>query len=166
MILPIRTIGDLATGEPVADVISGAFVNEVRFVDAGAIAVGAVWTLLKMLRPIIKGITEALGSASDRRQGQLVDITQRDVPFPIVVGTIVVMLLPTAVLLCDFSRDTVVQGSSSDGDVERKNRLGVLLATGLIVGRDPLWRRLRRVRGRRGNEDPFAIFTGNDGSLA
>lgn len=69
-------------------------------------------------------------------------------------------------LLCDFSRGTVVAGSSAGGDVERKNRLRVLLATGLIVGRDPLWRRLRRVLGRHGNEDPFAIFTGNDGSLA
>lgn len=113
IILPIRTIGDFTTGEPVADVISGAFANEVRFVGAGAIAVGAIWTLLKILRPIVKGITDALKSARERRQGQLVDITQRDIPFPIVLATIVVMLLPIAVLLWDFSRGTVLQGSSA-----------------------------------------------------
>lgn len=113
VMLPIRTIGDFATGEPVADVVSSAFAGEVRFVGAGAIAVGAVWTLLRILRPIVRGITEALSSARNRRQGQLVDITQRDIPFPIVVGTIVVMLLPIAVLLWDFSRGTVLQGSAA-----------------------------------------------------
>lgn len=113
IILPIRTIGDFASGEAVSDVVSTAFATEVRFVGAGAIAVGAVWTLLKILRPIVKGITEALGSARDRRQGQLVDITQRDIPFPFVVATIVVMLLPIAVLLWDFSRGTVLRGSSA-----------------------------------------------------
>lgn len=113
IILPFRTIGDFAGSESVADVISSAFANEVRFVGAGAIAVGAVWTLLKILRPIVKGITEALVSARERREGQLVDITQRDIPFPIVVATIVVMLLPIAVLLWEFSRGTVLQGSSA-----------------------------------------------------
>ncbi|WP_158167724.1 OPT family oligopeptide transporter [Mycolicibacterium smegmatis] len=113
IILPIRTIGDFASGEAVSDIVSTAFASEVRFVGAGAIAVGAVWTLLKILRPIIKGIADALKSARDRRQGQLVDITQRDIPFPIVVATIVVMLLPIAVLLWEFSRGTVLQGSSA-----------------------------------------------------
>jgi putative OPT family oligopeptide transporter len=113
VMLPIRTIGDFASGESVADVVSSAFANEVRFIGAGAIAVGAVWTLLKILRPIVKGITEALASARDRRQGQLVDITQRDIPFPIVVGTIVVMLLPIGLLLWEFSRGTALQGSSA-----------------------------------------------------
>lgn len=113
IILPIRTIGDFASGEAVSDIVSTVFASEVRFVGAGAIAVGAVWTLLKILRPIIKGIADALKSARDRRQGQLVDITQRDIPFPIVVATIVVMLLPIAVLLWEFSRGTVLQGSSA-----------------------------------------------------
>ncbi|KWX20789.1 peptide transporter [Mycolicibacterium wolinskyi] len=111
--LPIRTIGAFGTGEPIADVIDSVFASEVRFIGAGAIAVGAVWTLLKILRPIVKGITEALASARDRRQGQLVDITQRDIPFPIVIATVVVMLIPIAVLLWDFSRGTALQGSAA-----------------------------------------------------
>ncbi|MDV3130169.1 oligopeptide transporter, OPT family [Mycobacterium sp. 21AC1] len=113
VMLPIRTIGAFGTGEPIGDVIDSVFASDVRFIGAGAIAVGAVWTLLKILRPIIKGITEALTSARDRRQGQLVDITQRDIPFPIVMGTVVVMLIPIAVLLWDFGRGTALQGSSA-----------------------------------------------------
>jgi putative OPT family oligopeptide transporter len=111
-LLPIRTIGAFGTDESFADIIDGVFVHEVRFIGAGAIAVAAVWTLLKILRPIIKGITDALASARNRRQGQLVDITERDIPFPIVVGTVVVMLIPIAALLWEFSRGTALQGRS------------------------------------------------------
>lgn len=123
VLLPVRTIGTFGTDESVADVIDGIFTHEVRFVGAGAIAVGAVWTLLKILRPIIKGITEALASARDRRQGQLVDITQRDIPFPIVVGIVVAMLVPIAVLLWDFSHTTALHGSSA----------GIIVASVLFI---------------------------------
>lgn len=123
VMLPIRTTGALGTGEPIADVIDSVFATEVRFIGAGAIAVGAVWTLLKILRPIIKGIKDSLASARDRRQGQLVDITQRDIPFPLVVGTVVVMLIPIAVLLWDFSRGTALQGSSA----------GIIVASVLFI---------------------------------
>ncbi|WP_026357108.1 OPT family oligopeptide transporter [Mycobacterium sp. 141] len=113
IMLPIRTSGGFGTGEPLADVIDGAFVHDVRFIGAGAIAVAAVWTLLKILRPIIKGITDALASSRNRRQGQLVDITERDIPFPIVIGTVIVMLLPIALLLWEFTRGTALQGSAA-----------------------------------------------------
>lgn len=113
IMLPIRTSGGFGTGEPLADVIDGAFVHDVRFIGAGAIAVAAVWTLLKILRPIIKGITDALASSRNRRQGQLVDITERDIPFPIVVGIVVVMLVPIALLLWEFTRGTALQGSAA-----------------------------------------------------
>lgn len=113
VLLPIRTNGALTGSEPIGDIIDGIFVHEVRFVGAGAIAVAAIWTLLKILRPIVKGVTAALGSARDRRQGQVVELTERDIPFPMVVGTVVVMLLPIAVLLWDFSRGTVLQGHSA-----------------------------------------------------
>ncbi|MDH6245196.1 oligopeptide transporter, OPT family [Mycobacterium sp. OTB74] len=113
VLLPIRTIGGFGKGESVTDVIDGVFVHEVRFIGAGVIAVAAVWTLLKMLRPIIKGITDALASARNRRQGQLVDITERDIPFPIVAGTVVAMLIPIALLLWEFSRSTVLHGHAA-----------------------------------------------------
>ena len=114
VMLPIRTTGAFGTDASVADVIDATFVHDVRFIGAGAIAVAAVWTLLKIMRPIVKGITEALTSARDRRQGQLVGLTERDIPFPFVVGTVVVMLVPIAVLLWDFTRGTALQGGAAE----------------------------------------------------
>ncbi len=113
VLLPVRTIGAFGTGEPIGDVIEGIFVSDVRFIGAGAIAVAAVWTLVKILRPIIAGIADAMASARRRKAGQLVDITERDVPFPVVAGTAVAMLVPIGVLLWNFTRGTALQGHSA-----------------------------------------------------
>jgi len=52
------------------------------------------------------------------------------------------------------------------GDVQRKKRLGVLLATGLIVGESLYGVVFAGIVAGTGNEDPLAIFTGNDGNFA
>src|SRR3954463_9067738 len=49
VLLPTLTAGDIPGGTEVSDVVSKTFSTEVRFVGAGAIAVAAVWTLLKIL---------------------------------------------------------------------------------------------------------------------
>ena len=113
VLLPARTAGGFGGDAAIADVIDGVFTNEVRFIGAGAIAVAAVWTLVRILRPIVKGIVEAMASARARRGGALVDLTQRDIPFPIVVGVIVAMLVPIAGLLWDFERGTVLHGGAA-----------------------------------------------------
>lgn len=52
------------------------------------------------------------------------------------------------------------------GNVERKKRLGVLLATGMIVGESLYGVVFAGFVAGTGSDDPFAIFTGNDGTLA
>ena len=66
---PTLTWGDLPAGADVSDVVSSTFGTEVRFVGAGAIAVAAVWTLLKILGPIVRGIRAAAVSSRARRGG-------------------------------------------------------------------------------------------------
>lgn len=112
ILLPTRTIGELATGLPITDVVDDVFVGQVRFIGAGAIAVAAIWTLIKILRPIIRGVTEALASARTRKAGGLVDVTERDIPFPIVAGTVLAMLVPIGFLLAGFVHGTVLSGQS------------------------------------------------------
>src|SRR3954466_6876120 len=69
ILLPTLTWGDLPPGADVSDVVSTTFGTEVRFVGAGAIAVAAVWTLLKILGPIVRGIRAAAVSSRARRGG-------------------------------------------------------------------------------------------------
>jgi putative OPT family oligopeptide transporter len=108
ILLPTLTWGDLPVGADVSDVVSTTFGTEVRFAGAGAIAVAALWTLLKILGPIVRGIRAAAVSSRARRGGDTVDITERDLPIGIVGGTIAVSLIPIAVLLWSFLRGTPI----------------------------------------------------------
>jgi putative OPT family oligopeptide transporter len=108
VLLPTLTWGDLPAGADVSDVVSSTFGTEVRFAGAGAIAVAAVWTLLKILGPIVRGIRAAAVSSRARRGGGTVDLTERDLPIGIVGTTIAVLLIPIALLLWDFLTGTPV----------------------------------------------------------
>jgi putative OPT family oligopeptide transporter len=77
----------------------------VRFVGAGTFAVAAVWTLLKVIGPIARGIVAALASARARRAGgaDSVDITERDIPIGIVGAVILLSMIPIGLLLYAFA---------------------------------------------------------------
>ena len=99
-----------------SDVVSSTFGTEVRFVGAGAIAVAAVWTLLKILGPIVRGIRAAAVSSAARRGGGTVELTERDLPIGIVGGTIAVSLIPIAALLWWFLSGTPLAGARACDD--------------------------------------------------
>ena len=108
VLLPTLTAGTLPGSGDISDAVSSTFGTEVRFVGAGAIAVAAVWTLLKILGPIVRGIRAAAVSTRTRRTGGTVDLTERDLPISIVGGTIAVLLIPIAILLWVFLASTPV----------------------------------------------------------
>ncbi len=111
VLLPMRTAGHLGS-EGIADVVSSTFSTEVRFIGAGAIAVAAVWTLLKIIGPIISGIKAALVSARHRRGGATVVLTERDIPIQYVGLVVLVSLIPIGLLLWGFANGTVLHGGS------------------------------------------------------
>ena len=108
VLLPTLTWGDLPAGADVSDIVSTTFSKDVRFVGAGAIAAAAIWTLLKIIGPIVRGIRAAAVSSRTRRGGGTVDLAERDIPIRIVVATIVLSLIPIAALLADFLSETPV----------------------------------------------------------
>lgn len=99
-------------GKPIG-MIDDVFAHQVRFVGAGTMAIAAVWTLLKILGPIIRGIKEALVSHRKQRAGQTVDLTERDLPMSVVLLAVIASLIPIGLLLWDFLRDTAVHGGIS-----------------------------------------------------
>lgn len=100
VLLPWRTQG--ATGG-IDDVVGTIFSTEVRFIGAGAIAVAAIWTLLKLIKPIATGLAGIAATSRARKQGAALDVTERDLPGSVVGGTVVVALLPIAWLLWRFA---------------------------------------------------------------
>ncbi|HKP33408.1 MAG TPA: oligopeptide transporter, OPT family [Sphingomicrobium sp.] len=98
----------LATAAPGVDLgtfVNDVFRNQVRFIGAGTIGVAAIWTLLRILRPIVSGVTGALAAGRERRagRGDALPLTERDLPIGIVGGSILVLMIPIGMLLYAFA---------------------------------------------------------------
>jgi putative OPT family oligopeptide transporter len=67
------------------------------------IGVAAIWTLLRIIGPILAGIRSAIAASRVRKQGkEILPLVERDIPINIVAATIAVSLLPIAFLLWVF----------------------------------------------------------------
>jgi len=97
--------GAIPAGTSVGDFVGDVFVHKVRFIGAGTIGIAAIWTLLKILGPIISGIRGALAANAERKAGRggALPITERDLPIGIVTGTILVLMIPIGLLLYAFA---------------------------------------------------------------
>jgi putative OPT family oligopeptide transporter len=91
-------------GGDLEKLVSAAFRQKARMVGAGTIGVAAIWTLLKLIGPIVAGIRSALIANRERKAGRGGDlpITERDIPIGIVTGTIVLSMIPIGLLLFAF----------------------------------------------------------------
>jgi putative OPT family oligopeptide transporter len=101
-------VGLTGLGSPadMADLVSTTFREKVRFIGAGTMGVAAIWTLLRIIGPIVKGITSAIAANRKRQAGQAdaLPLTERDIPITIVAGTIVLSLIPIGLLLSAFAQ--------------------------------------------------------------
>ena len=95
-------------GADVAGLVNTTFRKEVRFIGAGTIGVAALWSLFRIIGPIIKGIRSAMAASKARAAGAVLPLTERDLPIGIVGGTILGLLVPIAGLLWYFSSGTVI----------------------------------------------------------
>src|SRR6478736_3996990 len=78
--------------------------RKVRFVGAGAIGVSAIWTLLKLVKPVASGLASAMAASRARKAGKAdtLPITERDIPIGIVGLVTLVCMLPIGWLLGYF----------------------------------------------------------------
>ena len=97
--------GAIPAGTGLDDFIGGIFVHKVRFIGAGTIGIAAIWTLLRIIGPIIAGISGALAANRERKagRGEALPITELDIPIGIVTGTILVSMIPIGFLLHAFA---------------------------------------------------------------
>ncbi len=109
VILPLRTGGPIPDGGTLASFVNGVFKKDVRMIGAGAMAVAALWTLFKIIGPILTGIKDALASTNARAAGQEVELTERDLSMKIVGGVTVGSMVPIGALLWLFTRGTPLE---------------------------------------------------------
>ena len=120
--VPHFLVSHPAVGEA-ATVAQGAWSHYVRFVGAGTIGVAAVWTLLTLVKPVMRGLAGAMASSRARKAGQAHSLprTEHDIPVGQVGLVSLACLVPVVWLLWHFS---VISGLG---------RFGLLLAVGGVV---------------------------------
>jgi len=89
-----------------ADIAQGAWSHYVRFVGAGTIGVAAIYTLAKLVKPVVAGLAGALRASRARSAGTLASMprTEHDMPIGMVGLISLLCLIPIAILLWHFSR--------------------------------------------------------------
>ncbi|GAA4713649.1 oligopeptide transporter, OPT family [Sphingomonas lutea] len=115
ILLPIFTAGGSPPGIELGDFVATIFREKVRLVGAGTIGVAAIWTLLKVLGPITRGLKDALAANRARREAgnASLPITERDLPITIVGGTILLSMVPIAALLAAFGNVAPISGAAT-----------------------------------------------------
>lgn len=89
----------------------GVWRTQVRFMGAGVIGVAAIWTLIRILGPIISGIRSAIAASRARRGGgTILELTERDIPIGIVAGVSIASLIPIGILLWNFISEGPLSG--------------------------------------------------------
>lgn len=120
---------------PIDDVVGAVFSQEVRFVGAGAIAVAAIWALIRIAGSIVQGLRGIASAARARQSGQTLELTERDLPGSIVAGTSLLLMIPIGLLIWNF-----VQGGPLAGEVGAALTLAILfilvigVATAIVTG--------------------------------
>ncbi len=107
VLVPWQTgLAGLASAADLETLVSTTFRSKVRFIGAGTIGVAALWTLLKIIGPIITGVTSALAASRARKGGgqDSLALTERDIPIGIIGVTILGSMIPIGLLLSAFAQ--------------------------------------------------------------
>lgn len=93
--------------------VGTAFKLKARMVGAGTIGVAAIWTLLRIIGPIVAGIRGALAANRERKagRGEALPITERDIPIGIVSAIILISMIPIGLLLYAFGNTAPIAES-------------------------------------------------------
>src|SRR5574337_420033 len=97
-----------------ADVAQGAWSHYVRFVGAGAIGIAAIWTLAKLMKPLVGGLAGAFRASRARKSGTLDQLprTEHDMPIGLVGLISLLCLLPIGYLLWHFAVNNGLGGAA------------------------------------------------------
>ena len=87
-----------------ADVAQDTWSHKVRFLGAGTIGVAAIWTLAKLVKPVVSGLASAMAAARVRAAGNAHTLprTEQDMPIGIVALITLLCLAPIGWLLGSF----------------------------------------------------------------
>jgi len=108
----------------------GIFRSDVRFLGAGVIGVAAIWTLLKIIGPVVGGIRASIAASRAKRGGAAVAVEERDLSISVVGLVSLAVLVPIATLLWSVIAGGPLSGSAVPLIV---GALAFVVVIGLVV---------------------------------
>ncbi len=109
--VPILTFLQPATAAAIADRATDIWTHQVRFIGAGTIGVAAIWTLLKLAGPVMRGLI-GTATASRARKSGTADRRDTDMSFGWIVLLTLASLAVIAYILFDFLAPTPLASQS------------------------------------------------------
>ena len=84
---------------------AGPFRDKVRLIGAGAIGLAAIWSLLKLVKPVARGLSSAFAASKVRKAGNLHTLprTEHDIPIGVVGAITLISFVPIAWLFGHFA---------------------------------------------------------------
>jgi len=102
--VPYLTAG--LTGEgSLEHIASGVWSHQVRFIGAGTIGIAALWSLFKLVKPVLGGLRAALAASRARKTGggASLPLTEQDIPIGMVAAITAACLVPIGGLLASVA---------------------------------------------------------------
>ena len=102
------------TAGAAAEVAQAGCSHYVRFIGARAIGVAAIWTLAKLVKPLVSGLAGAFRASRARKAGTLHEMprTEHDMPIGMVGLISLVCMIPIAYLLWHFAVNNGLGGAT------------------------------------------------------
>ena len=72
--------------------------SKIRYLGVGAMVVGGVWSLVKLLNPLITGVKASIDSIRQKSKGKELQRMERDIPINYVGMALLAMLIPVFLL--------------------------------------------------------------------
>lgn len=84
--------------------------SQIRYIGVGTMLTGGIWTLITLIKPIIRGLQSSFVSVRGIGEGGPLTIprTERDLPLPYVMWAMLALLLPLGLLLYHFVANPVL----------------------------------------------------------
>ncbi|MDP9104582.1 MAG: oligopeptide transporter, OPT family [Candidatus Eremiobacteraeota bacterium] len=114
VLVPVLSSLHAGAGPDIAAMANDVFRHRVRFIGAGAIGVAAIWSLGRLAGPLVRGVIASLAASRARGtgSGDALPITERDIPFNIVIIVSAICLVPIGLLLAVFLSGGVIASAA------------------------------------------------------
>jgi len=97
--VPYFSLGVTDHTLPLDAIANEIWATKVRFIGVGTIAVASIWTFVKLIKPVARGIIQAISEYQGSGNKQKISRTEKDIPLFNVMGAIVFLLFPLAAII-------------------------------------------------------------------